>query len=71
MSRPFNTSTPLGQILLERGLSVRELAEGTGIHSRTLSDYLANRVPILRHHLIEICDALDLEPEELEIRENA
>ena len=41
--RPFNTSSPLGKIMEQRGLSARQVAEGTGIYNRTLTEYLARR----------------------------
>lgn len=46
-----NRSTPLGSILHARGITAIQLSFATGIHPRTLSDYLGNHVPIRAHHL--------------------
>jgi len=51
MSRPFNTSTPLGQLMWQRGYTVKGLEQAVGISYRTISDYLADRKPILSQHL--------------------
>lgn len=53
MSRQFNTSTPLGQLMWQRGYTVKGLERATGISYRTISDYLAGRKPIIPKHIIE------------------
>ena len=52
MSRPFNTTTPLGQLMWQRGYTVKGLEQATGISYRTISDYLADRKPMLSQHLV-------------------
>lgn len=68
MARPFNASTPLGQMMRARAMSVQQLQAKTGIHNRTISNYLADREPILGSHLVRLCEALDCFPEEIRSR---
>lgn len=49
--RPFNTSTPLGQLMLQRGYTVKRLETELGIGHRVMSDYLAGRQRISAKHL--------------------
>lgn len=65
MSRPFNTSTPLGAMMLSAGLKVNEVAYATGISHRTISDYLSRRRPMLNHHLTRLAALFEVEPEAL------
>lgn len=51
MPRQFNRSTPLGQLMHERGYSVKSLEGSTGISYRTISDYLAGRKTMLPKHI--------------------
>lgn len=60
--RPFNTSTPLGQLMQERGLRVKDVGFGTRINQRTLSDYLAGRRPMLSRHLALLSAYLQVSP---------
>lgn len=53
MSRPFNRSTPLGELMWQRGYTVKGLEQATGISYRTISDYLAGRKPIISQHIVE------------------
>ena len=46
MSRPFNTSTPLGRKMVEQGWTRADLSAVAGIAERTLSEYLSGRKPI-------------------------
>lgn len=61
MPRPFNTSTPLGQIMARKGWSVTELAVVSGIHNVTISAYLSGRKQITAHHAWPISEALGIE----------
>lgn len=65
MSRPFNTSQPLGKIMRAESWSVTELAAITGINSRTITEYLAGRKVIPTHHLDELAAALDVDAGDL------
>jgi transcriptional regulator with XRE-family HTH domain len=65
MSRRFNTSTPLGQMMMGSGLKVNEVAYATGISHRTISDYLAARTPMLNHHLTRLAELFEVEPSAL------
>jgi hypothetical protein len=38
--RPFNATTRLGKMMVKRGMRVKDVALGTGICERTISDYL-------------------------------
>jgi hypothetical protein len=63
--RPFNTETPLGRIMWDRGFRVFEVAHATGINARTLTEYLAGRKPLKGSHLSLVADFLDVHPEDL------
>ena len=65
MGRPFNQSTPLGRIMYQRGISVKQLEHATGISYRTISDYLAGRKPIIPKHIAKFSAELDLPREVL------
>lgn len=41
--RPFNTTTPLGQMMARKGVRVGDMAAVAGIPERHVSDYLAGR----------------------------
>ena len=51
MSRPFNTTTPLGQLMWQRGYTVKGLEQASGVNQRTISNYLAGRRAIISQHL--------------------
>lgn len=53
-----NIYTPLGSLLHEKGITAKMLMIGTGIHPRTLSNYLGNKIPILPSHLPLITEFL-------------
>jgi lambda repressor-like predicted transcriptional regulator len=57
--RPHNQSTPLGKILAHLNYTVAELASGTGIYNRTLTNYLAGQTPTPTHQKI-IAEWLDV-----------
>lgn len=63
--RPYNSSSPLGRMIKDAGLRVKDVSWGTGIYDRTLSDYLAERKEISDGHLVTLCDFFDCEPEEI------
>lgn len=71
MSRPFNTTQPLGKIMFAQRWTVADLAAVTGINSRTISDYLAGRRVISERHLTDLAAALsdaggvDIDPADL------
>lgn len=58
--RPFNQSTPLGQILWKRGYTLKRIEAATGIGHRKMSDYLAGREPISPKHMALLSAELDL-----------
>jgi hypothetical protein len=60
MSRPFNTDTPLGQLMVDRGYTVKGLEAATDISYRTISDYLAGRKPIIARHMAVLTDTFDV-----------
>jgi hypothetical protein len=49
----------------DAGVSVQDVFYVTRISHRTISDYLANRTPMLNHHLTRFAAMFDVEPEEL------
>jgi hypothetical protein len=63
--RPFNTDTPLGRIMWDRGIRVFEIAHATGINARILTEYLANRKTLKGAHLSLVADYLDVHPDDL------
>ena len=65
MPRPFAVCNPLGRTLEYSNLSVSELANLSGVSSRTLTEYLAGRAEMLDHHLTALADALEVDPEDL------
>lgn len=65
MARPFNRSTPIGQLMHQRGYSVRSLAESTGVNQRTICDYLASRRDILPKHLAAFSEEFGVSKEVL------
>lgn len=51
--------------MVEAGVSVVDVAAMTGIHHRTLSEYLSGRRGITRRHVTWLCALFDVEAEEL------
>jgi DNA-binding Xre family transcriptional regulator len=64
--RPFNTSTKLGQMMLDAGLNVAEVFYATEISHRTLSDYLAGRQAISNKHMVRLCALFECDVEDLQ-----
>ena len=65
MPRPFAVCNPLGRTLEYSNLSVSDLANRSGVSSRTLTEYLAGRAEMLDHHLTALVDVLEVDPEDL------
>lgn len=70
MSRAFSTTTPLGRIMADRGVTKQEVVAatylaGAGVHERTFTNYLNGTAPILNHHLRALASALEVDPEDL------
>jgi hypothetical protein len=61
--RQYPTHTPLGQLMRHYGLRVKDVESRAGISYRTLSDYLANRKPILPHHRSVLSQLFQVPPE--------
>lgn len=61
--RPFNQSTNLGKIIDHRGYTVIEVASGSGVYPRTMSDYLADRKPISLEHRAKLAAFLKVDPD--------
>lgn len=65
MSRRFPTHTPLGQAMTAAGYTSSRMSALTGVHNRTLTEYLAGRAhPTLEHSAV-LSDALGIAPEDL------
>lgn len=65
MSRQFSRDTALGQIMFEEGWTAADMSAATGVHPRTLSDYLNQRRVIQPHHVGLLADALGCDEDEL------
>lgn len=65
MSRTYPRHTPLGTLMGEEGWTVKEVADITGIHQRTMTDYLAGRKTILDHHLVALSDLFEVSADDL------
>lgn len=64
MAPRIRTDTILGRTIVDQGWTVSELAITSGVHHRTLSNYLGG-LPIIDAHLVKLADALGVEPEDL------
>lgn len=56
MSRPYNTETPLGQLMKQYGLACKDLVQHLGINRRILTYYLARERKISPNHLYLIME---------------
>lgn len=65
MPRHFPTHTPLGYQMSALGWTAADFSAITGIHNRTLTDYLAGRKDLLPHHLIAAASVLGCDPDAL------
>lgn len=65
MPRHYPTHLPLGRRMAELGYTAQDFSAVTGIHSRTLTEYLAGRTTPLPHHLVTMADVLGVEASEL------
>lgn len=59
MSRAYPTITLLGQRMFELGYTKTDFCRATGIHERTMTEYLAARREPLPDHLWRMAEALD------------
>lgn len=64
--RPYPTHTPLGQVMKQYGLRCVDVQHHTGIHSRTLTEYLASRKKFTPAHLAKLSRFLQVPPEFLQ-----
>lgn len=64
--RPYNTTMPLGQIMASQGWRMNEFAVASGVHVRTLSDYLAGRRVMLDYHLRDMAAVLGCREDEID-----
>lgn len=65
VARNFPTHTRLGATMHEAGLTSSRVAALSGVHYRTLTEYLAGRVHPLPDHAAMLSDALGVAPEDL------
>lgn len=61
MARTYSTITPLGQRMAMLGYTATDFAAVTGIHPRTLSDYLNGRRAIQSHHAFAAAEVLGVD----------
>lgn len=61
MAYPIHTR--LGKVMAFRDLTASEVASASGVHPRTLTEYLAGREPIRPQHLQRLADALGVSPD--------
>lgn len=66
MSRPYNTTTKLGQQMAAQGWSAGDFAAMTGINPRTLTEYLSGRRQATVQHLWAMADVLGVDAEEID-----
>ena len=64
--RPHNRNTVMGDEMAVRSITIKQLERDTGVSHRTMSDYLANRIPIKSHHKPILSDYLDIHPDDLQ-----
>lgn len=65
MGHPINTRTKLGAEIASRGEPVYMWSGRAQIAYSTMNDYISGRRPIPHHHLLKLCDVLDVEPEDI------
>lgn len=63
--RKFNTTQPLGKVMVARGVTAIWVAQQAGIHPRTITEYLSGRKKILPHHLAALSTVLQVKPSRL------
>lgn len=64
--RPIAPATPLARILIDRNLKRYDLCYHAKISDRVLGDYITGIKPVIPlAHLLKICAALDVTPEDL------
>lgn len=57
--------TPLGAMIQARGVLVIDVVRATGIHPRTMTEYIAERKRPHVQHLISLCVYLDCDPDQI------
>lgn len=65
MSRSFGMKAPISTITKSRGLTVWQVAAGTKIYHRTLTDYYRNFYPIQPAHVQTLCEFFQCSPDDL------
>jgi transcriptional regulator with XRE-family HTH domain len=65
MSRQFSRETALGRLMAGDGWTAMEVSMASGVHPRTLSDYLNSRREIQVHHLTALAEVLGCDEEDL------
>lgn len=65
MPRTFPTHTELGRRMAMLGYTATDFSAVTGIHPRTLTEYVAGRKPMTDQHLMAAAEALDCHPDVL------
>jgi hypothetical protein len=68
--RRVPSHTPLGAIMLHRGIRAYVLAGQTQISDRTLTEYLAGRRPIRSDHLARLSQYLQVSPQALQTHQH-
>jgi len=62
--RPYRTHTKIGRLMLSRNLRAKEVSDGSGVYTRSMSDILAGKRPSQRN-LALLCEFFKLPPEKL------
>ena len=65
--RKYPTHTVLGRLMAEEGLSATIVAQRTGIHHRTLTEYLAGRATMQVKHKALLSEMLSCEPSDFDL----
>ncbi len=65
MSRAYPIHTVLGARMYELGYTKAEFCRVTGIHDRTMTEYLAGRKAPLDDHVFRMADALECDADDL------
>lgn len=65
MSRNYPVHTRLGQRMAMLGYTATDFSAITGVHQRTLTEYLAGRKLPLPAHLFKMAEILGVEPADL------
>ena len=63
--RQYPRNTALGRVAAHRGIKAKDLSARSGVHPRTLTEYLAGRKPIREQHVLPLAEVLQCPPEVL------